>query len=96
MESGFVSRLRSFFTYLLSLPQTWTHPACLHDRERESKLQNFSGFERFMLLKVDTGGEGGEEGGAAAKLGYTEFVSHTTWKHKLDFEDWRQRCVGSY
>lgn len=48
-----------------------------------------------MLLKVDHGDNGKDEegGGAAAKIGHTEFISHTIWSHKLDFDDWKKRCV---
>ncbi len=64
-------------------------------RERESKLDSFSGFEQFMLLKLDTREEekkAGEEGGeAVARTGYTEFVSHTIWAHQMDFEEWKRR-----
>ncbi|CAM9213796.1 unnamed protein product [Sphacelaria rigidula] len=45
-----------------------------------------------MLLKVDHGDNGKDEegGGAAAKIGHTEFISHTIWSHKLDFDDWKK------
>lgn len=48
-----------------------------------------------MLLKINHGDDGKDEegGGAAAKIGHTEFISHTVWAHKLDFDDWRKRCV---
>lgn len=66
-------------------------------RERESKLDTFSGFEQFMLLKLDTREaekkEGEEDGAAVARAGYTEFVSHTVWAHQMDFEEWKRRCA---
>ncbi|CAN0305434.1 unnamed protein product, partial [Ectocarpus fasciculatus] len=58
-------------------------------RERESKLDSVSGFEQFMLLRLDTreaDKKEEEEGGTAARKGYTEFVSHTIWAHQMDFE----------
>lgn len=48
-----------------------------------------------MLLRLDTRDaekKEGEEGGAASRPGYTEFVSHTTWAHQMDFEEWKRRC----
>eukprot|EP00903_Cladosiphon_okamuranus_P012601 g11792.t1 len=63
-------------------------------RERESKLDSFSGFEQFMLLKLDTREaekkEGEEEGESVPSAGYTEFVSHTVWAHQMDFEEWKR------
>ncbi|CAM9900883.1 unnamed protein product [Ectocarpus sp. 12 AP-2014] len=62
-------------------------------RERESKLASFSGFEQFMLLRLDTREaekKEEEEGAPAARPGYTEFVSHTTWAHQMDFEEWKR------
>ncbi|CAM9427018.1 unnamed protein product [Scytosiphon promiscuus] len=56
-------------------------------RERESKLDSFSGFEQFMLLKLDTREVEGE---LVARTGYTEFVSHTIWAHQMDFEEWKR------
>lgn len=76
------------------MPPALNH-APLH-RERESKLDNFPGFEQFMLLKLDTREaekKEEEEGGeVVARAGYTEFVSHTVWAHQIDFEEWKRRC----
>lgn len=60
-------------------------------RERESSLAEFSGFKQFMLLKVDNGKEE-EEGVDLSRnsLGYTQFITHTVWAHKTDFEVWRR------
>lgn len=67
------------------------HPFC---RERESKLASFNGFEEFLLLRLDSDvQEGGEGESTASKEGYAEFISHTTWAHKLDFLDWKNRSV---
>ena len=71
-------------------------PACFllrPNRERESSLADFSGFEQFMLLKIDNGKEE-EEGGDISpnNPGYTQFVSHTVWAHQMDFEEWKRRC----
>ena len=64
-------------------------------RERESKLDSFSGFEQFMLLKLDTREaekkQEMEEGEFVTRAGYTEFVSHTVWAHQMDFEEWKRR-----
>lgn len=48
-----------------------------------------------MMLKIDHGDDVDAEEGetAAAKIGYTEFISHTTWAHQLDFDEWRRRYV---
>lgn len=62
------------------------------NRERESTLADFSGFEQFMLLRIDEGKEENEEGGASRNNpGYTQFISHTTWAHQMDFEEWKRR-----
>lgn len=48
-----------------------------------------------MLLRLDTREaekKEEEEGAPAARPGYTEFVSHTTWAHQMDFEEWKRRC----
>ncbi|MFQ5382053.1 MAG: antibiotic biosynthesis monooxygenase family protein [Dehalococcoidia bacterium] len=42
-------------------------------RRRESRLERFHGFVQFALLKGDTEGE---------------YVSHTTWRSRADFEAW--------
>ncbi|CAM9560530.1 unnamed protein product, partial [Laminaria digitata] len=61
-------------------------------RERESSLADFSGFEQFMLLKIDNGKEEDAEGNMISKNpGYTQFVSHTVWAHQMDFEEWKRR-----
>lgn len=71
----------------------YLHHTC---RERESKLDTFSGFETFMLLKLDTreAEKKEEEGEFVARTGYTEFVSHTIWAHQMDFEEWKRRFGG--
>lgn len=70
---------------------------CAPNRERESSLANFSGFEQFMLLKIDEEKEEDEEGEMRRKNpGYTQFVSQTTWAHQMDFEEWKRRCDARY
>ncbi|CAM9913253.1 unnamed protein product [Laminaria digitata] len=60
-------------------------------RERESSLADFSGFEQFMLLKIDNDKEEDAEGNMISKNpGYTQFVSHTVWAHQMDFEEWKR------
>ena len=46
-------------------------------RTRESQLDQFEGFVQFALLRNDSAGE------------TTEYISHTTWRSKADFEQWR-------
>lgn len=92
------SRVHTCTTFIRSIRQTPV-PACfvLHpNRERESSLAEFSGFKQFMLLKVDNGKEE-EEGVDLSRnsLGYTQFITHTVWAHKTDFEVWRRRCDRS-
>ncbi|CAM9727095.1 unnamed protein product [Choristocarpus tenellus] len=58
-------------------------------RERESKLQEYSGFMQFMMLKEDKGTEETEE--TEEKMGgCTNFISFSVWMHKLDFLDWKR------
>ena len=45
-------------------------------RERDSYLNDVPGFERFALLK-------GESNGTT-----TEYVSHSTWRSRADFDAW--------
>ncbi|CAM9503300.1 unnamed protein product [Chrysoparadoxa australica] len=59
-------------------------------RERESKLANFSGFVRFRMLRADDGEPDDEGLGASATAGYAEFISETSWMHRMDFDEWRQ------
>lgn len=47
-----------------------------------------------MLLKVDDGETQEGEEPKANKAGYTEFISHTTWAHQMDFEEWKKRYDG--
>lgn len=47
-----------------------------------------------MLLRLDSDDqERGEGESTASKAGYTEFISHTTWAHRLDYLDWKNRSV---
>ena len=47
-------------------------------RQRESHLQSFEGFRGFSLLRNDHAGEGTRE-----------YISHTVWRSRADFEAWR-------
>lgn len=47
-------------------------------KHRESHLQTFEGFKQFSLLKNET-----------AEDGTTEYVSHTIWNERANFETWR-------
>lgn len=47
-------------------------------KSRESHLQSFEGFQQFSLLKND-----------AAADGTTEYVSHTIWGSRANFDAWR-------
>ncbi len=47
-------------------------------RERDSYLEQVAGFLAFRLLR-----------NATAADGTTEFISHSTWRSKQDFEAWR-------
>ncbi|CAM9269024.1 unnamed protein product, partial [Discosporangium mesarthrocarpum] len=57
-------------------------------RERESKLQSTSGFVQFMILKEDAEKDDNSEEVVGGE--YTNYVSYTTWMHKLDFQAWRE------
>jgi heme-degrading monooxygenase HmoA len=48
-------------------------------RNRETYLDRFDGFIEFALLRNEAAGDGGA----------TEFISHTTWRSRGDFEAWR-------
>ena len=48
-------------------------------KSRETHLSDFEGFIQFSLLKNE-----------AAEEGTTEYVSHTIWAEKANFETWRQ------
>lgn len=47
-------------------------------RGRQSRLREFPGFVSFYLLR-----------NASPADGTTEFISHTTWRSRQDFEVWR-------
>ena len=47
-------------------------------RSRESYLQSVTGFVTFMLLRNESAGDG-----------MTDFISHTTWASRADFDAWR-------
>lgn len=47
-------------------------------RRRESYLDAVPGFLHFALLRSETGPDGA-----------TEFISHSTWRSRADFEAWR-------
>lgn len=47
-------------------------------RTRERHLQEFEGFRQFSLLKNET-----------AENGTTEYVSHTIWGSRENFDTWR-------
>jgi heme-degrading monooxygenase HmoA len=47
-------------------------------KQRESNLKSFEGFRRFSLLR-----------NASPADGKTEFISHTMWRSRADFEVWR-------
>ena len=47
-------------------------------RGRERYLDTFDGFRSFQLLRNDR-----------SDNGTTEFISHTIWRSKADFEVWR-------
>ena len=47
-------------------------------KSRESHLQSFEGFQQFSLLKNETAADG-----------TVEYVSHTIWGGKANFEAWR-------
>ena len=47
-------------------------------RQRERYLDTFAGFRSFQLLRNDH-----------ADNGTTEFISHTIWRSRADFEVWR-------
>jgi heme-degrading monooxygenase HmoA len=58
-------------------------------RGRERYLDGFEGFQSFQLLRNDR-----------ADNGTTEFISHTIWRSRADFEAWRnsesfQRAHGN-
>jgi len=48
-------------------------------KTRESYLNGFEGFRHFSLLRNDMPSEGPT----------TEYISHTIWRAKADFEAWR-------
>jgi heme-degrading monooxygenase HmoA len=48
-------------------------------KTRESYLKGFEGFRHFSLLRNDF----------TAEDGTTEFISHTIWRDRADFETWR-------
>ena len=48
-------------------------------RGRETHLQEFEGFRAFALLRNDAG----------SRDGVTEFISHTIWRSREDFDAWR-------
>lgn len=48
-------------------------------KSRESHLSNFDGFIQFSLLKNETAADG-----------TTEYISHTIWETKANFETWRE------
>jgi heme-degrading monooxygenase HmoA len=47
-------------------------------RGRERYLDTFEGFRSFALLRNETAADG-----------KTEFISHTIWRSRADFEVWR-------
>jgi heme-degrading monooxygenase HmoA len=47
-------------------------------RQRERYLDTFEGFRQFSLLRNETSADG-----------KTEFISHTIWRSRADFEVWR-------
>jgi heme-degrading monooxygenase HmoA len=47
-------------------------------RNRETYLERFDGFIQFSLLRNEAEGDA-----------QTEFISHTTWRSRADFEVWR-------
>jgi heme-degrading monooxygenase HmoA len=47
-------------------------------RGRQSHLKEFAGFLSFYLLRGESSGDGP-----------IEFISHTTWRSRADFEAWR-------
>jgi heme-degrading monooxygenase HmoA len=49
-------------------------------RRRETSLSEFEGFVQFALLRNEV---------ARDEDGTTEFISHTTWRSRADFEAWR-------
>jgi heme-degrading monooxygenase HmoA len=48
-------------------------------RNRETYLERFEGFVEFALLRNEVASDGGT----------TEFISHTMWRARSDFEVWR-------
>lgn len=47
-------------------------------KHRESHLQSFEGFQQFSLLKNEVAADG-----------TVEYVSHTIWGERANFETWR-------
>ena len=47
-------------------------------KTRESHLHTFEGFQHFALLKNDTAADG-----------TVEYISHTIWGSRQNFENWR-------
>jgi heme-degrading monooxygenase HmoA len=48
-------------------------------KTRESYLKGFEGFQHFALLRNEY----------PSDAGTVEYISHTTWRSKADFEVWR-------
>ncbi len=48
-------------------------------RSRETHLSDFKGFIQFSLLKNETAADG-----------TVEYISHTLWAEKANFETWRE------